>query len=177
MRQQEERVAILEAGDAPLAEPRGEVRHDNEVEREDRLPEHARHEQHADLPHPRHAERDDGIVAHHARQGGQLREEMTDRADHDAICQPLHAVAGREDERAEDDAEVVRDRCERGPEEAILRIEDAHCRPAEAEKERLEEQDAGQIGREVLLRGGQAGRDDRAHQRPGEKGSRSRRVR
>ena len=180
VRQQKERVTVLEAGDAPLTEAGGEVRHDDEVEGEDRLPEHPRNEERADLPHPRHAERDDGVVMHHAGEGGQLREEVADRTDHDAVCQPLHAIARREDERAEDDAEVVRDGRERGPEESVLRVEDAHRRAAEAEKERLEEQNARQIVARCLLRGGQAGRDDRADEWPGEeeadRGERGERV-
>ena len=92
---------------------------------------------------------------------------MPKRAEDHAVCQTANAETRGKRDCAKNDAEVVCYGGKCGHGEALLSVEDAHCRPTDTEQDRLDEQDTCQCHREGELIGliGEARLDGVTHQR------------
>ncbi|OQA39148.1 MAG: hypothetical protein BWY52_03155 [Chloroflexi bacterium ADurb.Bin325] len=169
--------APFERADAARAEPRGQIGRRQEAEVEDAEVEHARPHQPDD---PAHAPAARGQRWPPAKavvdERGDLDEQMEQRADDRADGKPAHAPCGRQPQRGGRDAQGVDDGRERGKQEVLEAVEHAALHRADAEDDRGDEHDAHDAGRLGLLRGVEAGRDDRPHE-PRRKDAREERER
>ena len=129
----------------------------------------ARPHQAPDLAHRLVAPVPDRLPAHvYEPKCGHLHEQVQHRAGDDAESQHAHVVR---DQRADDDCRVVEHRRERGGEEMMARVQDAHEHAADGEQHGRDHHDPGQVDgqrREFLMLAGltaEAGRRKRHEER------------
>jgi hypothetical protein len=108
-----------------------------------------------DLAQSVHMPREGGSHAKAApEQRGELNGDVRQRADDDAGHQTVDTNGWRKHDRAQDDAEVVKDGRDGGEREGVLRLQHPLRRRAESEQQWREQQQPGQVDREILtLRG------------------------
>ncbi len=169
VRQHHELPCVIQRGDSIVADLRGKVGDDDEVDLECGLTDNAWQEEPADLGETLNANREMSRVTHsRAKEAGNLDAHVSERTGDHAGCQTIHAPEWGEDERSDDDSQVVDERREGGQQEAVLRFQDALCRDAKSEEYRREKQDAHRLRGKLLKLRGEARRHKIANDRFGE---------
>ena len=89
-------------------------------------------------------------------------------ASDDADSQPAHAQGRHQEQRRQDDGQVIEHWRQCGREEVLKAVEDAHDDAAEAEDDRRQQHDAHQLGGQHLLLERETGRNQGPNQWQGQ---------